>query len=90
MSELYASKKEFQLAITPEATRKRNDDWKKGFYFIALAANVPIVVAALDYKKKEVDYKKILIPSGDVDADMKIIKDCYRDVTARHPERFSL
>lgn len=90
MAELYAQKDKFQLAITPEATRKLNSEWKKGFYFIALAAKVPIVVAALDYGKKEANFKKIMMPTGDADADIDKIKDCYKDVTARHPKYFSL
>ncbi len=90
MAEIYAKNETFQLAITPEATRKVNTEWKKGFYFIALAAKVPIVVAALDYKKKEADFKKIIIPSGDVDADLITIKECYKGVTARRPQYFSL
>lgn len=90
IAEEFSKRDKFQIAITPEATRKANTDWKKGFYYIALEAKVPIVVAALDYKLKEADFKKVLIPSGDVDADMAIIKDCYKGVTARHPEKFTL
>jgi len=90
MSELYAKRKSFQLAITPEATRKLNTEWKKGFYFIAQAAKVPIVVAALDYGKKEADFKKILMPTGDADADIDIIKACYKGVKGKHPQYFSI
>lgn len=90
MADLYAKKTDFQLAITPEATRKLNTEWKKGFYFIAQAAQVPIVVAALDYGKKEADFKLILTPTGDIDADIEKIKACYKGVVARHPEYFSL
>lgn len=90
MSEIYAKNETFQLAITPEATRKLNTEWKKGFYFIAMAANVPIVVAALDYGKKEVDFKMVLMPTGDVDKDIAEIKAYYKDVTAKHPQHFSL
>lgn len=90
MAEIYEKRDNFQLAITPEATRKRNPEWKKGFYFIALEADVPIVVAAFDYGKKEVDLKMILMPTGDVDADIAKIKSCYKDVTAKHPENFAL
>jgi len=90
MTEEYARRKEFQLAITPEATRKLNPEWKKGFYFIAMAANVPIVITALDYSKKEVDFKKVFYPTGDVDKDLEEIKSYYRGVTAKHPKYFSL
>ena len=90
MAEEYAKRKNFQLAITPEATRKLNTEWKKGFYFIAQAANVPIVIVSIDYAKKEVEFKAVLNPTGDVDADIEEIKLYYKDVTAKHPEHFSL
>ncbi|MDH6307682.1 1-acyl-sn-glycerol-3-phosphate acyltransferase [Dysgonomonas sp. PFB1-18] len=90
MAEIYASKDNFQLAITPEATRKLNTEWKKGFYFIAQAANVPIVVAALDYGKKEADFKNVFYPTGDADGDIEKIKSYYKGVVARHPQYFSL
>lgn len=90
MAEIYAKKDNFQLAITPEATRKSNAEWKKGFYFIALEADVPIVVAALNYGKKEADFKEIIMPTGDVEGDIARIKDCYKGVVARRPEYFSL
>ncbi|MDR0824429.1 MAG: 1-acyl-sn-glycerol-3-phosphate acyltransferase [Prevotella sp.] len=90
MAEIFSKKDNFQLAITPEATRKPNAEWKKGFYFIALEADVPIVIAAFDYGKKEIDFKKIVMPTGDVEGDIAKIKDCYKGVVARHPECFSL
>lgn len=90
MTEIYANNEQFQLAITPEATRKLNTEWKKGFYFIALAAKVPIVVAAIDYGHKEANFKAIFHPTGDVDKDIEEIKSYYVGVEARHPEHFSL
>lgn len=90
IAEVYNERSEFQLAITPEATRKKNPEWKLGFYYIALAAKVPILVVALDYKQKVADFKKVIYPSGDVDADMVIIKDCYKNVTAKYPENFAM
>lgn len=90
ITQVFNERDQFQLAITPEATRKRNADWKKGFYYMALAANVPILVVAADYQKKEVDFKKIVMPTGDVDADMIIIKQCYDGVIARFPDQFTV
>ncbi|MBB4036047.1 1-acyl-sn-glycerol-3-phosphate acyltransferase [Dysgonomonas hofstadii] len=90
MAEEYARRENFQLAITPEATRKLNTEWKKGFYFIAQAANVPIVVVSLDYGKKEVEFKAVFKPTGNVDADIEEIKSYYKDVTAKYPKHFSL
>ncbi|MCH5329191.1 MAG: lysophospholipid acyltransferase family protein [Coprobacter sp.] len=88
--ERFNSKERFAIAITPEATRKRNQEWKKGFYYIALKANVPIVLAYLDYGKKEVGLSRTVIPTGNYEEDMVIIKNSYRNVTARHPQNFAL
>lgn len=90
IANVYNEKTEFHLAITPEATRKRNEEWKLGFYYIALAANVPILVAALDYKKKEADFKAVVYPTGDAEADLKAIKAYYKDVTAKFPDNFAM
>lgn len=80
----------FHLLITPEGTRKRVNKWKRGFYFIALNAKVPILLGFLDYRKKEGGLGMMLEPTGDFEADFKIIEDFYRDKHARHPEKFNL
>ena len=78
------------IAITPEGTRSYNPDWKKGFYFIAEKAGVPIVFAALDFKKKEVILGDQFIPTGDADADMIQIKAYYKDINPKFPEKFGI
>lgn len=78
------------LAITPEGTRKRVDNWKKGFYYIALKADVPIVFSYLDYGKKEVGIGPILDVTGDFETDFKKIEDYYRGMIGKHPELFNL
>ena len=78
------------VAITPEGTRSYNPDWKKGFYFIAEKAGVPIVFAALDFKKKEIKLGEQFIPTGDVDADMTQIKAYYKEINAKFPEKFGM
>lgn len=80
----------FHLLITPEGTRRRVERWKKGFYFIALTAGVPIFLGFLDYKTKEGGVGKMLYPTGDFDADFRVIQDFYRGKTARYPDRFNL
>jgi len=90
MAEEFAKRENFELAITPEGTRKKNDDWKKGFYYIALAAKVPIVIVVLDYKDKTVYFKDTFYPTGDVEKDLEIIKSYYKDAKGKHQEKFSL
>jgi len=81
---------EFILTITPEGTRKLNRHWKRGFYFIAHSAKVPIVMGFLDYKRKEGGLGPVLYPNGDFETDFEKIKAFYKDKHARYPEKFSL
>ena len=78
------------LTITPEGTRKRVEVWKRGFYYIAQKAEVPIILSFLDYGKKEVGIGPVLNVTGDIDKDMKTIKDYYRGMQGKYPEMFSL
>lgn len=80
----------FELAVTPEGTRSRVTQWKRGFYFIALKANLPIMLYALDYATHTISCTKILHPTGDVEADLRIIMDYYRPFSGRHREKFAV
>lgn len=82
--------KKFHLAITPEGTRSANPNWKKGFYYIAQGANIPIVLIGIDYKKKCIKATKVIMPSGDINKDMREIKLYFKDFTGKHPEKFCL
>lgn len=90
MAEAFNAKDKFHLAITPEATRKTNPEWKLGFYYIALGAKVPIILAAIDYEKKCIFANKVIYPSGDVVKDMREVKLYFKDFKGKHPERFDL
>lgn len=74
------------LTFTPEGTRSYNANWKKGFYYIAQKANVPIYIAYMDYEKKIGGFHSILEPTGDVDADMKYIKSILSKYKGKYPE----
>ena len=80
----------FHLAITPEGTRKANPNWKKGFYHIALKAGVPIVVIGIDYEKKLIACEMELMPSGDLEKDLREIKLYLKDFKGRIPENFTI
>jgi len=87
---MYKEHQKLMIVITPEGTRKLNRNWKKGFYYIASMAQVPIVLGYLDYSKKEGGLGPVFHPTGDYEADLRRIEDFYRDKTARHPEKFNL
>ena len=79
------SEKEFMLCIAPEGTRKQTEYWKSGFYRIALAANIPVILGYDDYAKKIVGLGPAVHLTGDVDADMATIAAFYADKRGRHP-----
>jgi 1-acyl-sn-glycerol-3-phosphate acyltransferase len=89
MVQEFKTRDEFLLTITPEATRKRVKRWKKGFYHIAVEAQVSIVLGFIDYKKKTLGIKASITPSGDEEADLEKIRQIYADVTAKHSEKYN-
>lgn len=78
-----------QLAITPEGTRARVTDWRTGFLHIAYEARVPIILGAIDAANKLVHLEKTFTATGDIDADMRAIKNYYRQFQGIRPEKFS-
>ena len=80
----------FELAVTPEGTRSLVTKWKRGFYFIALKAGLPIQLYAIDYKNNRIVCTKELVPSGDVEADMRLIMDYYRPYEGKYPGKFAV
>lgn len=76
----------FRLAIAPEGTRKKVTEWKTGFYYIALQANVPIIPVAFDYGKKEVVYHEPFYPTGNIESDLKILQSYYKGVIGKVKE----
>ena len=77
---------ELVITIAPEGTRKRADYWKSGFYYIALGANVPIAMGFVDYPTKTCGVGGYFTPTGDIEADMKILADFYAGIHGKYPE----
>jgi 1-acyl-sn-glycerol-3-phosphate acyltransferase len=90
MAETAKAAREFHLCITPEGTRSLNPDWKKGFYFIALKAKLPILLYGLDYERRHIQCTKTIIPNGDMEGQMREIKMYYQDFKGRYPENFTI
>lgn len=87
--EKFKEAKRMVIAITPEGTRSRVTDWHTGFLRIAKEAKLPIVLGVIDGGTKTLLLQKVFIPSEDIEADMRAIKDYYSAFTAIYPERFS-
>lgn len=79
----------FRLCITPEGTRKRNPEWKKGFYFIAHKASLPILLYGVDYERKLIECTKSIIPTGNIEEEMPMIKEYFKGYRGKHPDNFA-
>lgn len=75
------------IGISPEGTRSKTSHWRTGFYYIALKARVPIVMAYLDYKNKIVGIGPSIKPTGDIKADFTKIRDFYSGIVGKFPHK---
>lgn len=73
------------LAVPVEGTRSYAPYWKSGFYHIARAAQVPIVMSYLDYSRKVGGFGPSIMPTGDIRADMDQIRAFYAGKAGRFP-----
>lgn len=87
---LFGKYDNLNIIIAPEGTRKLVHNWKKGFYYIALKANVPVVLGFLDYEKKELGFGPVLCLTGNYEEDWKEMEKFYRGIPAKHPDRYNL
>jgi 1-acyl-sn-glycerol-3-phosphate acyltransferase len=76
------------LTVPPEGTRSKVRYWKTGFYYIALGAKVPIVMAYMDYSQKRAGMGPTLMPSGDIEKDMVVIKAFYAQFKGKNADQF--
>ncbi|MEC7120739.1 MAG: 1-acyl-sn-glycerol-3-phosphate acyltransferase [Pseudomonadota bacterium] len=90
MASLFQTHPRLVMLVTPEATRAKQQQWKTGFYYVALAANVPIALAYLDYAKKEAGIGKIIYPTGHIEQDLGEIMAFYQGIQGKHPANFSV
>ncbi len=90
MGRAFDNADELVLAVAPEGTRARNPEWKTGFYRIAQRANVPIVMSVLDYGTKTIRLSGEIRPTGDLEADMALIKSHYATATGKVADQFTL
>ena len=77
-----------QLVVPPEGTRSKSRYWKTGFYYIALQAQVPIVLGYMDYQRKVSGLGPAITPSGDIERDMLTIKAFYAGIKGRNADQF--
>ena len=88
--DLYRRSTRLTLAITPEGTRSLTRQWRTGFWHIARQAEIPIVLATIDFRTKTASARDVITNTTTLEADMSRIKEFYRGATGRHPEKFTV
>lgn len=89
VAKFFEERETFFLALAPEGTRRYTAKWKSGFYRIAMKANVPIILAYLDFEKKEAGIGDIIYPTGDYEKDALRIEAFYKNVTPFWPKKWN-
>lgn len=82
---IFDKKDVFRLALAPEGTRKKVQKLKTGFYYIAKAADVPILMVAFDFENKQVKIAEPITTSDDVEADFEKINAFFKGVKGKVP-----
>ena len=85
----FNSAKRLNIAITPEGTRSLQADWHTGFLRVAYATGVPVCLAAIDFKTRTIIMERVFTPTGDIDADMRAVKDYFTPFEGKYPEKFT-
>lgn len=84
--DVFNEKEEFAICIAPEGTRKRVDELKSGFYYIAKGAGIPIILCKFDWKDKVISFRKPFFPTDDKEADFALIYEYFEGVVGKKPE----
>ena len=87
MVEVCNKSDKFILTIAPEGTRHHVTEWKRGFYHIAKSAGIPIVMAVVDGRHKQVHVGQVFQPTEDIEADMKSIQEFFEGVVGINQRR---
>ena len=86
ITRMYGEEAVFRMAIAPEGTRKKVDEWKTGFYYIAKGAKVPIVMATLDFENKQIKITEPYETTDNKEKDFEYFHSFYKGVKGKHPE----
>lgn len=79
----------FGLVVTPDGTRGDHTHWKSGFYRIARATDLPLVLGYVDSATKTTGLGPTIHLTGEVAADMDKVREFYADIRGIHPEDFT-
>ena len=86
IARLFDEHEVFRMTMAPEGTRKKVEEWRTGFYYIAKTANVPIIMFTLDFENKENRFSEPFYPTDDKEADFKFMRKFFEGVKGKVPK----
>lgn len=86
IAKLFDEHEEFRMSMAPEGTRKKVEEWRTGFYYIAKEANVPIIMFTLDFENKQNKISEPFYPTDDVKADFEFMHNFFKGVKGKIKE----
>jgi 1-acyl-sn-glycerol-3-phosphate acyltransferase len=82
----FKQQNELILVITPEGTRKKVKEWKKGFLHMAKQANVPIIPVAMDFARKAIDIGPAIMITGEIEKELERVKSYFAHAQGKRAE----
>ena len=86
--EHFRTRPQWVMALSPEGTRQRVEQWKRGFHRIAAGAGVPVVPVWIDYQSRQIGIAAPFTAGPDEAADVATLRALFRQEMARRPEGF--
>lgn len=80
-----ATDETFVIVLAAEGTRERQDYWKSGFYRLSRDTGLPISLGFIDGPSRTFGFGPTLELTGDVAADMDVIREFYADKQGVRP-----
>jgi len=79
----------FALVLAPDGTRTKTDHWKSGFYRLGRETGLPVTLGFIDGPTRTTGVGPTIELTGDVRADMDVIRAFYADKDGVRPGRGS-
>ena len=77
------------LALSPEGTRRYLPHLRSGFYHLARTLEVPLGLGFIDFARRRIGVERFVTLSGDIEADLALMRAYYADKVGRYPRQAS-
>jgi len=84
--QLFKDGKINSIGLAPEGTRVKVKKFKSGFYRIAKALDIPVVMAKFDYEAKEISFSPPYFLKKTKEEDMSYIESYFRGTKGKIPD----